>query len=278
MTWDALTRELEAWAANRRRATLWWRDDGVLSWSPALYRLLQVTEAGPVSLALAVMPALVDGRLSGRLSRARRVSILQHGVAGRNHALPDAPPSEFPDHREPAVMAAEVCQGWLQIAELFGAQARPWFVPPWNRAAPVFLAGLARLGFQGLSAFGPRPIDPCSWTEGTGTETAPVMVNTHLDPMKPGGGAHPPVFRGEDDALAILVAHLAARRTGRVDAEEPTGILTHHRELTPDAWVFLERLVAVTTAHPGARWLAPDVAFAPPSAVARYLRALPTVS
>jgi len=271
VSWAALTEELDRWVAAGRRPTLWWRDDGVVAWSPALYRLLEVTEAGPLPLALAVPPGLVDSRLAGRLARARRVSVFQHGVMARNRAPAGAPPSEFPDTRDPAEMAAETCRGWLQLAELFGRQARPYFVPPWNRADPAFLDGLGQLGFRGLSRAGPR-------APAATDSAAPMQVNVHVDPLGPTpdmvrrGG-----FAGDTAVLDALIGHLAARRRGEADPDEPTGLLTHHRELDAAAWAFLERLVAHTTGHPAVRWLAPDVAFAPASAVGSYLRALPTV-
>ena len=60
---------------------------------------------------------------------------------------------------------------------------------------------------------------------------------------------------GKSAALGGLVGHLQARRLGAVCADEPTGILTHHLVQDEATDAFLDRLVAVTDAHPAARWL-----------------------
>jgi hypothetical protein len=50
--------------------------------------------------------------------------------------------------------------------------------------------------------------------------------------------------------LDHITAHLAARREARVDPTEPTGLLTHHRDLTPPAWAWLDELLGRLQAHP----------------------------
>jgi hypothetical protein len=48
---------------------------------------------------------------------------------------------------------------------------------------------------------------------------------------------------------------LQARRLGQVDAQEPTGILTHHLVQNEATDAFLHRLVAITKEQPATRWL-----------------------
>jgi hypothetical protein len=260
MSWGELQAELDAWHAARRRATLWWRDDAVADWSPALYRLLRIAEAGPVPVALAVVPAQVERRLAQRLARHRRLRVLQHGYALANHAGAGAPPNEFPPDHLAAAGLGEICHGWLRLSELFGRTALPVFVAPWNRVAPDLPRVVGELGFQGLSAFGPRAEPP--------TADGAMRVNAHVDPMD---WSSEPAFAGEATVLGALIAHLRARRLDEADRQEPTGLLTHHLELDEAAWVFLERLVSVTTGHPAVRWLAPDTAFARAERVGSYL-------
>ena len=69
--------------------------------------------------------------------------------------------------------------------------------------------------------------------------------------------------RGEGMALDWLVGHLRGRRLGFFDRAEPTGIMTHHRVQEGAAENFLDRLLALTLAHPAARWLAAGEVFAP---------------
>lgn len=258
MTWADLRAELDAWHAAGRTASLWWRDDGVTDWTPALYRLVQIAEAGAVPPALAVPPLAAARRLADRLAEWPRVRILQHGYALRNHAPDGDAPSEYPDLRHGAATAGEICHGWLRVSELFGTRALPVFVPPWNRMGADLPDTLAGLGFRGVSGMG--------WRAAGDAGGPMVTVNVHIDVMT---GADHPRFAGTGDVLHRLVAHLRARRTGAADPDEPTGLLSHHDELDEAAWAFLESLIAATANHPAVRFPAPEVIFARPSARAR---------
>ena len=76
-----LERELDAWAAAGRTATLWWRDDDAAGATPALERLLALADELATPLALAVIPARADRSLRHLLARSRRVVVLQHGCS-----------------------------------------------------------------------------------------------------------------------------------------------------------------------------------------------------
>lgn len=263
MTWSALREELDRWAAAGEKATLWWRDDAVSDWSPALYRLLQVAEAGPVPLALAVAPMTAGPRLAERLAKASRVRVLQHGYALRNHACEPALPCEYPPERTASAVVGEVCHGWLRLSELFARRTLPVFVPPWNRMADNLLTAVSGLGFKGISRFGPR--------ESVCGDGGLLIVNAHVDLLD---WTAAPRFAGESRVLGAVIAHLAARRMGHADRNEPTGLLTHHLELDGPAWAFLEALVAATASHPAVRWLAPEVVFSRTERIGSYLRPL----
>ena len=77
------------------------------------------------------------------------------------------------------------------------------------------------------------------------------QVNTHVDIIDWKGGRR---FAGEDAALNAALRHLQARRTGAVDAAEPTGWLTHHACHDEATWSFLERLFELSRGQPGVRW------------------------
>ncbi len=81
--WQRLADELDRWAPGT--ATFWWRDDDAVAPSPALDRLLGL---GSQPLALAVIPAEMVPELAGYLT-GRKVDVLQHGYAHRNHEPPD---------------------------------------------------------------------------------------------------------------------------------------------------------------------------------------------
>jgi len=255
--WPALTRELDAWAAAGRVATLWWRDDDAAAPCPALDRLLDLAAAYGMPLALAVIPARATDGLGPRLAGAPAApAILQHGFAHRNHT-PDADKKcELGAHRPAADVLEELARGQARMDELFGQGWLPVMVPPWNRIAPAIARGLPGLGFRGLSTHGAR----------AAAHPAPglLQVNTHVDIMR---WPAPRGFLGEAAALALLIEHLRARRHGEVDAGEPTGLLTHHLAHDAGCWAFLARLLACLSAHPGAGALTATEVFAPAAGV-----------
>jgi hypothetical protein len=168
------------------------------------------------------------------------VRVLQHGWAHRNHRPPGARSAEYGAERPLAVMTDELARGRDHLAGLFGARCLPVLVPPWNRIDDAVVGALPGLGFRALSCFGPRTAAPIA------------TVNTHVDPIAWRAGRG---FVGDTKALDELVRHLAERRTGAVDADEPTGLLTHHLVHDDALWRFLDQLLALTAAHSAARWL-----------------------
>ena len=182
------------------------------------------------------------------------VTIVQHGYAHRNHAPPGARSCELGAHRPVASIVAELREGREQLERRFGTRFAAFLVPPWNRIAPEVVAQLPTAGFCGLSTFGPR------------REACPVpglvQCNTHVDLIAWRSGRG---FIGADETIARLIDHLRARREGRADAAEPTGVLTHHLDLTEDAWQFLAELFLRTRDCGMVDWLDARAAFAAPS-------------
>lgn len=236
--WRALAAELDAWRGAGRRASVWWRDDDAGGPHPALERLLALAAASGVPLGLAVVPAWLADDVADLVRRtAAPVTVLQHGFAHENHETETAPGrrkvlrAECGAARPAAPVLSEIAEGRARLTAAVGPRALPVFVPPWNRIAPAVLAGLPALGFRALSAFGPRPA----------VEPAPglVQVNCHADPIVWREGKR---FAGAGATLDRLRAHFAARRQGGADQAEPTGLLTHHRDMDPTFWTFLREL------------------------------------
>jgi peptidoglycan/xylan/chitin deacetylase (PgdA/CDA1 family) len=243
--WSLLDRELDAWDAAGRIATLWWRDDDANAPSAALDRLLALgVERASIALAVVPEPAPVD--LARRLATAPFARVLQHGWAHRNHRPPGERSAEYAADRSLDTMTAELARGRDRLAELFGARFLPVLVPPWNRIDNVLTDALPALGLRHLSIFGAR--SPHQTTQ----------VNTHVDPIAWRAGRG---FVGDTKAVGELVRHLTARRTDEVDPTEPTGLLTHHLVHDDALWRFLDRLLAHTAAHPAVRWLDPRALF-----------------
>ncbi len=244
MTFARLDDELARWADGGREATLWWRDDDATATTPALAPLLELARAHDVPVALAVVPASLEGSLVAAVATVPQCTIVQHGYAHRNHAPAGAKSRELGFDRPLGVVVAELGAGFSRLRADFGARFEPVLVPPWNRIDPHVVAVLPAQGFAGLSTFGPR----------TGRDAALGLVccNAHVDPIAWRDGRR---FVGAERALDAVLEHLAQRRLGVVDADEPTGLLTHHLVFDVEAWRFVGELLACTRRHPAARWV-----------------------
>lgn len=252
--WSTLTRELDAWEKAGRTATFWWRDDDAIAVTPALERLLSLSENHNIPVGLAVIPHRAETALFDRLARHANVRVLQHGYDHANHAPPGVKKCELGPHRPSAIVLAELAEGRAKLKKQAPAGLLlDVMVPPWNRIDPTVIAGLGSLGFTGLSADKPRKAlrDPAGL----------VRANSHVDTIEWVNRR----FAGEDVVLGQAVKHLRTRRLGKSDPEEPTCVLTHHLAQDEDGWRFLERFFDATMRHSASRWLGAERIFGPAS-------------
>jgi hypothetical protein len=249
-TWEGLREELDAWSASGRVATLWWRDDDAVRATPELHRLLALSAAAHVPVALAVIPRDADGTLYEAVEPFERVATLQHGWGHDNHAPTSTRQEEFGPHRPRAVMLEELARGRQRLAAF--PRSLPVLVAPWNRMDLTLLPDLPTAGLNAVSTLGPREA----------AEPFPGVrrTNVHVDIVDWQGTGG---FVGDEAAVEQVIAHLQARRLAEVDPEEPTGLMTHHLFHDEGCWQFLAAFVHRTAAHPGARWLDAREAFWP---------------
>jgi hypothetical protein len=250
MSWNRMDREIENWAATGKEASLWWRDDDAVAVSPALRRLLAIVERRRIPIALAVIPAGAEPGLAMALEWQPGITVLQHGYAHRNHAAEGARAVECGGARPLDQVTAELAVGRARLMEMFGPRSLPVLVPPWNRMDPALLPHLPDLGFRGLSTWGAR----------ARAEAAPdlIQVHTHADPIAWRKGR---MFGGAERVIEALASHLQARREGRADPHEPTGLLTHHLTHDEPGWAFLEELAERLANRRGLRWVGAPEAF-----------------
>jgi hypothetical protein len=243
-TWQPLHDELARWRAEGRVATLWCRDDDATRDTPALRRLFAVCGGHAIPVAVAAVPAGLEPTLAEALGSCATATIVQHGYAHRNHAAPGERNWELGWHRPLDTCIDELARGRERLAASFGPRFVAALVPPWNRVDAAIVPALPRAGLHGLSTFGPRPASAAA--------PGVVQCNAHVDVIawRRGRG-----FVGAERAVALLVEHLAARRLGDVDAAEATGLLTHHLDMTEDAWRFVDALFDETKRSGSTRWL-----------------------
>lgn len=240
--WQKLDDELDRWAALKRTARLWLRDDDAVEPTESLDCLLGLCRNADVSVLLAIVPAGAGPALARRLAGEDRALPGQHGYAHRNHAPEGEKWSELGRHRQLDDMLTELAEGRQRMLDLFDGRLRDVLVPPWNRIALELLPHLPEIGLTCVSAFG--------WQM---PEIAALRsVNCHVDIInwKQTRRVHTPA-----KVVGDLVEALAIART---EGGALVGILTHHLVHDADAWSLLETLFARTQAHTAAQWVSFD--------------------
>ncbi|HWA50657.1 MAG TPA: hypothetical protein VG742_20480 [Dongiaceae bacterium] len=211
-------------------------------------RLLDLAR-GRAPLVLAVIPGRLTPSLAPLLQTdVKNIRVLQHGYDHGNRAAAGAKKSEFPPTRPAAEVAQALAAGRDRLRADFTAQFVPALTPPWNRFDRGHLSLLADLGYRGLTTYLPRK----------NALAAPGIhqVNTHVDVIDWHGTRNSTRkgFLGVGPTLDLLIGHLAAKRGGRADAFEPTGLLTHHLVHDTETWEFLEVFLGWCAGRPGIRW------------------------
>lgn len=242
--WKVLVDELDMWHHAGKTATFWWRDDDATQHTPQLEQLDQLSQNYMAPLSIAVIPARLDPSLTDYIKTRQHINVLQHGYAHQSHAAKGVKKIEIGGQRDLSPIVDELNDGLNILKQAFTDQFVSVLVPPWNRIEARSYPALRKIGLVGISSMWAR--EERQPAEGL------LQVNTHLDPVnwrKDRG------FIGEQAAVGYLHQHLFGRRTGFLDADEPTGILTHHLDQTDDVWKFCDDLFERLNEHPAAAWL-----------------------
>ena len=235
MTVKLLIETLDDFARKNIVADLWLRDDDATQPSPALDRLLELSERHCAPMTIAVIPHPTGEALARRLEGTDAIDVAVHGWAHQNHAGSDVKKRELGLHRPLETVVGELEAGLRKLRSLHEQRFVPMLVPPWNRIDQAVIEHLPQAGYKALSVYGPEMLDSLP------------LLNTHVDVIDWRG------TRGGKDH-DVLFAETAARiRQGHATGGM-TGILTHHLDHDESVWAFLQSLLSVTTSHPSCRW------------------------
>ncbi|MBA3810155.1 MAG: polysaccharide deacetylase [Caulobacteraceae bacterium] len=236
--WAMIRGEIGAWKRAGRSPRFWWRDDDARRPTEALDRLLKLSEAHAVPLALAVIPDVDLSDLATMIADRPLIRAIQHGCDHVDRNRAGGFSAEFNPASPVAEVASAVNTAWERLSAV--TRAAPIYAPPWNVMTPNVRRALLETPIRAISLYG---------AAGAAADGL-VSINAHVDVMK----WRPARFRGEAAVLGRVWRQLRARRKdGRWD--EPIGLLTHHKNLDPAAWKFLEIFLERATApNFGIRW------------------------
>jgi peptidoglycan/xylan/chitin deacetylase (PgdA/CDA1 family) len=127
--------ELARWKARGQAPVLWWRDDDARRPTPALDRLLALSDRFGAPITVAAVP---DGDIKALALACRAaggVELAIHGFRHENRAPPGRPSGEVNDLDRLADVVLELGTA-LDVFRRAGVRAN-LFVPPWNNAHPT---------------------------------------------------------------------------------------------------------------------------------------------
>jgi peptidoglycan/xylan/chitin deacetylase (PgdA/CDA1 family) len=237
MSRDQFLKALDLYADAGRTARLWLRDDDAVEPTQHLSRLLDISCRWNAPMTVAAIPVHATPELAEFLGKMPLISVAVHGWDHVNHAPASEKKQELGLHLGEVTVLSQLADGIKRINDLFGGNAVPLLVPPWNRISPELLPHLSGIGYEALSVFGPER-----------DHAIPRMVNTHVDIIdwKGSRGGRSP---------ELLYAETTARLLAGDAAETSLGILTHHLVHDDAAWQFLDDLFELTAGHSACRWV-----------------------
>ena len=250
-----LAAELALWQAAGLTCRFWWRDDDLVSMSPLLQQLADMSHRFKVSVLVAVIPAQADANLAHATTAMQSLVFCQHGYDHVNHEDKGEPSSEFGAGRGLDALKVDLERGQARMRALFGARFFPVFVPPWNRIASAAVPLLEQVHFIGLSQYADMERH---------TATSLQVADTHVDIIQ--WSAAPDTHcRPVADLVERIVYVLKKQRLQDNALGEPIGLLTHHRVMRSDSWDFVHALLTLTRSFDCVQWLTPQQIFTHPT-------------
>lgn len=258
--WRPLIAELDLWQSHGASASFWWRDDDAVAHTPQLERLDRLSRQHDAPVSIAVIPLRLEHSLADYVDGRNHFHVMQHGYAHKSHAAQGQKKIEIGGACNDEQIETELRSGFEILSKAFSEHFLPVLVPPWNRIEQRCYPLIENAGLRGVSSMWARKM--------AYPVPALLQVNTHLDPVNWRGD------RGMIDiqfAIDQLALHLYCKRSGHVDADEPTGILTHHLEQTVAVWDFCDRLFEVIGGHSAAQWVDAGELWDQPKAVQKRI-------
>ena len=111
-----LAHELRAWRSAGRAAQLWWRDDDARQGTPALDRLLALSDRHGAPLALAAIPGPGVREIARAVFGRPQVVVIQHGVDHVNRR-DGSLAGEFPCAAGAAEITARLNEAWATFED-----------------------------------------------------------------------------------------------------------------------------------------------------------------
>ena len=241
--WERVRDELDIWAAEKRVAQFWWRDDDAQDVSPRLKRMLSIAQNFDVSVALSVIPVGTKAGLVKYLQASNQAQVLVHGYAHKNYARKGQAKRELGGARALNDIIEDLANGLALARASFGERVLPVMVPPWNRIAPKAVEVLPRLGYRGISTWKPRlKVTACAGL---------TQVNAHLDVIDWRRGRR---VKSEAQIAGLLLRKLRWRRADPERASEPLGLLTHHQLWSAEKENTIVQFLGITREHRAVIW------------------------
>ncbi len=204
-------------------------DIGVISTN--FLRMLDLFQRYQTPLCLAVVPTWVTrSRWMAIQAPIDTLSPLwcwhQHGWSHTNHETAGKK-CEFGLSRSEDDIERDLDKGKERLETVLGPDFSPFFTPPWNRCSDTTIEKLKKLGFSAISRSRGEQNEP---------KLLPDMyINVDLHTRKESISS---------DSLDGL-----CRELKQAIREKYIGIMIHHQRMNDNAFILLDRLLGVITAH-----------------------------